>query len=572
VTFDEEKANRAIRFIELLKHTGDFNGVPFQLLPWERKIIWDVYGTMNERRVRQYRYVYLELPKKNGKSELAAAVSCLHLFDRTETNGQIFGCAGDRSQASLVFNGAIEMIDQDPVLTKRVKINESYKRIINKETGTFYQVVSAEAYTKHGLNVSGCIFDELHVQPNRNLWDVMTKGAGLSRRQPIWWVITTAGDDPDRVSIGWEIHEKAEKILIARQGGEARKDNPTWYPVIYSYQGDDIYNEKNWARANPSLGVSIQVPDLRDLALDAQITPADERTFRWLNLNQWITTKLSSWLPIDLFDATIGEWTRDELAGKTCYLGLDLSSTTDLSALCALFPPQKGFDDWRAIWECWIPEDNMRERIRVDHVPYDLWVEGGWITATEGPQIDYTVIEEKIQEYRKLYKVRELDMDKHFATMLSQRLEQDRLKCVDIDQGYNIMTDPIQMVEVLLGAKKQGNEPLTDLEALSRPGEKSKRRENMTHEASPVARWCFGNTSISKNGNGQIKFVKEHKGKSLDRTKRIDLTVALVIAMARAKFYKKAGGVYDRRGVRMVGGGKTTTTTETTTEATGGQI
>ena len=529
--FDETRANNAIRFIELLKHTQDFHGVPFLLLPWQRQIVWDVYGTMNERKARQYRYAYLEVPKKNGKSELVAAIACLHLFDRTETNGQIYGCAGDRSQATLVFNAAIEMIDQDPVLIKRVKINESYKRITNKETGTFYQVVSAEAYTKHGLNVSACIFDELHVQPNRDLWDVMTKGAGLARRQPIWWVITTSGDDPDRVTIGWEIHEKAEKILKARQGGDVRNDNPTWYPVIYSYPGEDIYNEANWAKANPSLGVSIQVPDLRDLALDAQQNPADERTFRWLNLDQWITTKLSGWLPIDLFDSTIGDWARADLAGKICYLGLDLSTTTDLSALAAVFPPQEGFD-WRVIWECFIPGDNMKERIRVDHVPYDTWAADGWITPTEGGQIDYTVIEAKIQEYRQLYKVRELDADKSFATMLLQRLEQDRLTCVDIPQHYETLTDPIQMTEVLLRSKK------------------------MTHENNLVARWCFGNTSISKNGNAQIKFVKEHKGKSLDRTKRIDLTVAWVCAMARAKFYKKAGGVYDRRGVRTVGGPK----------------
>jgi phage terminase large subunit-like protein len=504
--------------------------VPFELLPWQRRIIRDVYGTMNDRGVRQYRYAYLEIPKKNGKSELVAAIACLHLFHKAETNGQIYGCAGDRSQASLVFNAAIEMIEQDPILEKRVKINESYKRITNKVTGTFYQVVSAEAYTKHGLNVSACIFDELHVQPNRDLWDVMTKGAGLARRQPIWWVITTAGDDPDRVSVGWEVHEKAENILKARQGINPEKDNPTWYPVIWSYPGEDIYNENNWAIANPSLGTSIQVEDLRDLSLDAKQIPADERTFRWLNLNQWITTKLSGWLPIDLFDATVGDWSRKELAGKACYLGLDLSTTTDLAALCALFPPQEGFKDWRAIWEAWIPADNMRERIRVDHVPYDIWSEDGWLTATDGKIVDYTIIKAKIQEYRKLYKVKELDADKSFATMLLQELEQDRLSCVDIPQHYDILTDPMQMIERLLQSKQ------------------------MTHEAHPVVRWTFGNASISKNGNGQIKLVKEHKGKSLDRTKRIDPMVALVCAMSRAKFYKMAGGVYDRHGVRSVGG------------------
>jgi phage terminase large subunit-like protein len=534
MVFDEKKAQRAVKFIELLKHTEDFHGVPFSLLPWERQIVWDVYGTMNERGFRQYQNAYLEIPKKNGKSELVGAIACLHLFDKSEKNGQIYGCAGDREQAGLVFNVAVEMIEQDPVLRKRVKINDSYKKIINKDTDTFYKVVSAEAYTKHGLNVSVCIFDELHVQPNRNLWDVMTKGAGLARRQPIWWVITTAGDDPDRVSIGWEIHEKAEKILKARQEGKPENDNPTWYPVIFSYPGEDIYNESNWAKANPSLGASIQLEGLRNLANDARLTPADERTFRWLNLNQWVTTKLTTWLPIDLFDATIGDWTRDDLVNKICYLGLDLSSTTDLSALAIVFPPQDGFDDWRVIWDCWIPRDNMAERVRVDRVPYDAWADQGWIIPTEGSQIDYTAIEERIQECRKIYKVTELDADRSFATMLLQRLEKDRLTCVDVPQKYETMTDPMQTIEVLLNKKK------------------------FSHEANLAVRWTFGNASLSKNGNSQIKLVKEHKGRTLDRTKRIDPIVAWVCAMARAKFYQTAGSVYDRRGVRVIGGPKPT--------------
>jgi phage terminase large subunit-like protein len=535
--FDEIKAQRAIKFIELLKHTGDYHGVPFVLWPWERQIVGPVYGTLRKNGIRLYRTVYIEIAKKNGKSELMGGVANKHIFDKTEPNAAIYGCAGDRAQASIIFDTAVEMILQEETLKAKVdkgivKINDSYKLIKNKETGSFYKVLSAESFTKHGYRPSIVLFDELHAQPNRDLWDTMTKGSFLTRKQPLLWVITTAGDDPDRVSIGWEIHEKAEKILSARKIGDPKNDISTWLPVIYSYQGEDIYNESNWAAANPSMGLSLRVEDLRELADEAKLSPADERTFRWLNLNQWITTKLSGWLPIDLFDSTVGEWSREELAGKICYLGLDLSTTTDLSALCAVFPPQDG-DDWRVIWELFIPAVNMKERIRVDHVPYDTWAADGWITATEGSQIDYTVIEAKIQEYRKLYKVRELDADRSFATMLLQRLEQDRLLAVDIPQKYETLTDPIQITEVLLRSKK------------------------MTHENNPVARWCFGNTSIAKNGNAQIKFVKEHKGKSLDRTKRIDATVAWVCAMSRAKFYKTAGGVYDRHGVRTVGGGRT---------------
>jgi phage terminase large subunit-like protein len=527
--FDEELADRAVRFIELMKLTGDFHGQPFELVPWQKQIVWDVYGTLNVRGVRQYRYVYVECAKKNAKSQLTAGVGNKHLFDKHEPNGQIFLVAGDRNQAETqLYNPLVEMIEQDKSLLKRVRITDSKKMITNRETGTVLKVISAEAYTKHGLNVSCCIFDELHAQPSRELWDVMIKGAGLARRQPIWWVITTAGDDPDRKSIAWEVHEKAESILKAREAGNSSRDLPTWYPVIYAYNGEDIYNEENWKLANPSLGVTLQIEDLRELAAEAKLHPADERLFRWLNLNQWVTTKLSSWLPLDLFDSTAGEWSRTDLLGKDCYLGIDLSTTTDLSAMCLVFPPQDGFDDWRVIWDCWIPEMNMQERIREDHVPYDQWAAQGWIQPTEGDQIDYTVIEERIQEARKLYNVLELDGDKTFAAMLWQRLDQDDLTCVDIPQQYATLTDPMNYLETLLRKRmrtedENGHEIATPV---------------LTHEAHPVARWCFGNTSISKNGNAQIKMVKQHKGRGLDRTKRIDLTVAWVCAMARARFYE----------------------------------
>lgn len=529
--FDEAKAQRAVRFLELLKHTGDFHGVPFEPLPWERQIVWDVFGTMNTRGVRQYRTVYLELPKKNGKSEFLGGIANFHLFNREEPNGEIYGCAGDREQASIIFHTAVEMIEQDPALDKRVKINDSYRLITNLETGTFYRVLSAESFTKHGYRPSIVLFDELHVQPNRDLYDTMTKGAFLARRQPLLWVITTAGDDPDRVTIGWEIHEKAEGVLKARKAKDKGKDIQTWYPVIHRYEGDDIYNEKNWHKANPSLGHHLQVEDLRELAAEAKLSPADERLFRWLHLNQWVTTKLTGWLPIELFDSTVGAWSRNDLLGKQCYIGGDFSTTTDLSGTCLIFPPQEGFEDWRVIWDCWIPEENMRERVRTDHVPYDQWAAEGWIFPTEGKVIDYTSIEERFVEYKKLYKIVELPFDTSFATMLIQRLQQEhKLEVVDIPQQFATLTDPMNQIEVWL------------------------RNQQMTHEANPVARWCFGNTSISKNGNAQIKYVKERKGKSVDRTKRIDLTTAWVCGVARARFHgQKTRSVYDERGVRLAG-------------------
>jgi len=254
VVFSEAKAARAETFFESMKHTkGRFYGQSFTLLDWQKSIIRAVYGTVNAQGNRKYKYVYIEVPKKNGKSELAAGASLFHLFADGERNGEVYGCAADKEQASIVFDVAADMIDQVPALKKRARLNLSTKKITDRVSGTSYKAMSAEAYTKHGLNLSACIFDELHAQPNRDLWDVMTFGAGDARTQPIWWIITTAGEDPDRVSIGWEEHDYASKILA----GEIV--DPTWYCVIYGYEGDDIYNEDNWRQANPSLGTTITI-------------------------------------------------------------------------------------------------------------------------------------------------------------------------------------------------------------------------------------------------------------------------------------------------------------------------
>jgi phage terminase large subunit-like protein len=497
-----------VAFFENLRHTkGQFAGHPFRLLPWELQIVRDVYGTLKENGTRQYKYVYLEIPKKNGKSQLAAGAALYHTFADGEMSGEIYGCAAEKKQAGIVFKAAKEMIEVVPALAKRARITDSTKTITDKVTGSIYQVISAEAYSKHGFNISACIFDELHAQPSRDLWDVMTFEAGSARAQPIWWIITTAGDDPDRVSIGWEEHEYAMKIL----GGDII--DPTWYVAIYNYDGDDIYNEENWYKANPSLGVAKSLDSMREAAETAKNKPANERLFRWLDLNQWITTRLTSWQPVDLFDSTVGNWNRLEMRGMDCYLGLDLSSTTDLTSLCLIFPPQKEMLGWRVIWENFIPRMNMQERIAMDKVHYDEWEAGGWLNVTEGNVVDYTKVEEMIHSLAAFYNIKEVDNDPAFATMLTQRLAKDGMTTVDIPQTYVQMTDPINLIEVLL---KEGK---------------------LTHEASPVARWAFGNASIATNGSGLIKLVKEHKGKSVIRTKRIDPMVAWVCGMARARFY-----------------------------------
>lgn len=496
--FSNDKALRAVNFFELLKHTkGKFYGQNFKLLPWQHEIISDVYGTLNEKGLRRYQYVYLEVPKKNGKSELVAAAGLYHTFADNEIKGEVYGCAADRAQASLAFDVAVDMVDQNTILKKRCKYTASHKRIKDKISGSTYQVLSAEAFTKHGLNASAVIFDELHAQPNRNLWDVMTFGAGDARLQPIWWVITTAGDDPDRHSIGWEIHEKAQKIL------DKEIIDPRWYVKIFGLPMEaDIWNEENWYKANPSLGHTIEIETVRQAALGAKNSASEEKLFRWLRLNQWVANKTTSWMPLTLWDSAITDLNPSDLVGKRCYAGLDLSSTTDLSAVGLVFPPQEDLDHYVFMTEQWIPQDNMKDRVLRDKVPYDKWAKEGHIHVTPGNVIDYDFIKARLIALDRQYEIVGWGNDPWGAEKLRQDLDREAdIELVEVRQNIANMSGPMKEIERLLkiGAIKQlGN---------------------------PVTRWAFGNTNVVTDGN------ENYKPKKYSKVDRIDPIVALINAM-----------------------------------------
>lgn len=517
--FDNERALYAINFIQNLKlSTGKFAGKSLELMPWQHEFLSSVYGTLGSDGMRRYNTAYLEVPKKSGKSTLGAGIAIYHTFADGERRGEIYGCAADRAQASLVFDIAVDMVDQSPALKKRAKLTLSQKMLEDKETGSKYKVLSSEAYTKHGLNVSCCIFDELHAQPNSDLWEVMTTGSGDAREEPLWYVITTAGNDPDRKSIGWTVHEKAQKIL------DGEIIDPHWYCKIYGLpEEEDPWDEDNWYKVNPSLGHTISIEKIRQAALSARNSEAEERLFRWLRLNQWISLKRIGWLPLTLWDTTEGKWNPAELIGKRCYAGLDLSSTTDLTALKLLFPPQDGFDDWREISEAWIPEDSMKERVARDGVPYDRWVKSKHLHVTPGNAVAYEFVEARILAANQQYKIEMLGTDPWNSRMLTQRLEKGGVKLYEVPQNMANMSPAMKEQERLM------------------------RTGNYTHEYNPAARWCFGNTNIAVDGNGNIKPMKN---KSVER---IDIAVAGIIAMAVAiQMGAMVQGCYERRGMRSL--------------------
>ena len=529
--FSENHADYVCGFLEsLVFGSGDWEGKPFTLQPWQRDPLREFYGTLDTdagRTFRLFQYLYLEIPKKNGKTELAAALGLYHLVGDGEKNPQVYVCAADKDNASICFNAMLSMIEQLPWLKKRVDPIESRKEIRLKDGTGFIKVLSAEAYSKHGYNASCVIFDELHAQPNRKLWDVMTFGAGSARLQPVWIVLTTAGDDPDRHSIGWEIHEQCRRILAARAGtGPAEDDDPIWLPVIYGMPDDpeevekiDIYDEALWRRVNPSIGVTIPLRTIRQEAAAAKKSEAKERLFRWLRLNQWIATKSVGWLPLTLYDRT--QWhiprleetfkgnqlrreMRRTLRGKKCYGGLDLATTTDLAAFVLEFPPQPGLDHWVALFWAWRPLDGVADAENRDHVPYRDWERAEYLSLCDGSMNDFDAIEDTILECKKTYNMVVLGVDPYLSRMMSGRLEKSKLTVVEIRQNMSDMSPAMK-----------------DLEVKLRAGE-------MLHEHNTCARWCFGNVRCRTDGNENIKPMKNLS------TGRIDITVAWIIAHAAA--------------------------------------
>ncbi len=453
-------ADRAVAFINALKHTkGEWHGKNFELLPWQETIVRDVFGTVKPNGYRQYNTAYIEIPKKQGKSELAAAIALYLLAGDGEWGAEVYGCAADRQQASIVFDVACQMVEQCPALKKRIKPVLSQKRLVYTPLNSFYQVLSAESYTKHGLNVHGVVFDELHAQPNRLLYDVMTHGSGDARKQPLFFLITTAGTD--RNSICWEIHQKAKDIMAGR------KHDPTFYPVIYGIEDDDDWtDEQVWYKANPSLDVTVDVEKLRAAFNSAKENPAEENLFRQLRLNQWVKQSVR-WMPMDGWDKCDSAVDPDKLIGRECYAGLDLSSSTDITAFVLVFPPRSDDEKYIILPFFWVPEDTLELRVRRDHVPYDVWKKQGTIMTTEGNVIHYGYIEDFIENLGTKYNIREIAYDRWGAVQMSQNLEGLGFTIVPFGQGFKDMSPPTkELMKLVLEGRiaHGGNAPLRILQ------------------------------------------------------------------------------------------------------------
>ena len=511
--YDKKKADRAVTFIENLCHTkGKWAGTPFWLLPWQEQLIRDIFGIVKPDGNRQFRTAFVEICKKVGKSELAAAVALYLLYADNEPSAEVYGAAADRQQASIVFDVAKQMVEMSPALMKRSKLMGATKRIVNYSNAGYYQVLSAEVGGKHGFSVSGLVFDEIHTQPNRQLYDVLTKGSSDARQNPLHFIITTAGND--RHSIAYELHTKAVDIL------EGRRVDPTFYPVVYGLKDDEDWeDEANWYKVNPSLGYTVDIERLRDAYREAKQNPADEITFKWLRCNMWVSSTVA-WIPDVIYMRGNEPIDMDALAGRDCYAGLDLSSTGDITALVLIFPPRDEEEKYVLLPYFWIPEETIPRRVKANSVPYDIWEKQGYIMSTEGNVIHYDFIEKFIMDLSEKYHILEIAVDRWNATQMIQNLEGEGFTIVPFGQGFSSMSAPTKEFYRLL------------------------MEGRIIHGGNPVLRWMAGNVVIDTDPAGNIKVTK---AKSKEK---IDGIVAAIMALDRCiRQEVQSVSVYDERGL-----------------------
>jgi phage terminase large subunit-like protein len=508
--FDERKADRAVQFFaQYLTHGQQYVGQPFVLAPWQEIDIREVFGRVDDDGKRIIDTVVKFVPKKNGKSEEAAAIAAKLLFADDEYGALVYGAAADREQASIVFDVAAGMVKRNVELTSVSKVLETRKSIIFPEWEGKYVVVSREAATKHGPNLSGVVFDEFHTQRDTRLWEVLTFGASSAREQPLRWAISTAGIQGES-PVAEMLWEQCDQILR-----RVVPCPPDFYPVIYAAPEDaDWKDEEVWHAANPALGDFLKIDKIRKEYETARARRTEQNSFRRLRLNQW-TAQDERWIDMDDWArggkfSTVKEYenwrsiTVQALQNHQWFLGIDLSTKLDLTALVAVCIDDSGRHHWLPWF--WIPRDNLADRPNVEADKYRVWVKQGFVTATPGAAIEFDAIRAKVQELAKLLRIRQIAYDPRFAEHLRQDLEKDGFECVEMPQGFRL------------------NEASQEFETGAVNG-------NINHGGHPVLAWNVDCVRVQQNATGAIRPVKPDRKKS---SKRIDGVVAGLMGTQRA--------------------------------------
>lgn len=496
-TFDVNQAKRAVDFFcEVLTLTTDrWMGEPFIPLPWMVAVIGNIHGWRRKSdNTRRYRKVLITTARKSSKSHVAAGLGLYHLFADGEQNPSIVCAAGSAEQASIIYGICAKMVEQEPELAKR---SETMARAIrNLSNSGVLRFVNSAAGTKHGTNESMVVIDELHVVDDPALVDAL-ETATRTRKQPLTVYTTTAGDNP--AGLWAEVFDYAQKV---RDGVH---DDPEFLPCMWQAgTDDDIRDPTVWRKAQPSLGVSVTEDEYRRDLSKALEVPRYMPVFKQLSLNL-PTESHAAWIPLDNWKQCESKLDREALKGKPAYLGIDLSSTQDTTAVVAVIPHDGRYYVDPLIF---LPRDNIAglfRRQKRDKAPYQSWAASGHIVATDGNCIDYDMIFERIRELAEWYNIVEVQIDPYNASGISEKLTKLGLTVTLVRQGWSLAQATRETERMILSGE-------------------------LVHPGNPALTWEMSNAVVHTDRQENIWL---DKAKS---TRRIDAAVALVMAVNGCRF------------------------------------
>ena len=485
--FDKKAAMRAIHFIEKLKHTkGEWAGQRFRLEPWQQFVLWNIFGWKNADGTRRFRYAYIEIARKNGKTALSAGIGLYMLFADGESRPDVYSAATVKDQAKICFSDAVEIVKATDLKNYLTPYRNS---IVYELKGGTMKPLSSDYGTHDGLNPSCGIIDEFHAHKDSGMFDVIKSAFG-ARRQPLMFVITTAGFNKSGACYAYR--ENVIKVL------RGVNEDDSLFGIIYTLDDKSEWDDpKMWIKANPNLGVSLSADYLADQVKDAKNRPEAVRNVMTKNVDLWVDAE-RTWILDDAWQKCIGTTAPADLKGCACWGGLDLSNVSDITAYVLLFHEN---DRFQLLPHFWIPEEKMREKIRKENINYDKWVAEGYVTVTPGNVIDYDFVKADILRIVADYDLRTSAYDRWNSSQTIIDLQNEGMECNPFGQGYGSMSAPTKEFEKLVLTGK------------------------IEHFGNPVLRWMLASTLVKTDPAGNIKPDKEKS------TQKIDGIVAAIMAL-----------------------------------------